>query len=401
MGENNVTPSHVKFKNGTVQHQYGENVNIEQLSQNRLSEATCKKYAVYFFNCKKCHEQPPEGHELDGATFEYVGGGYAEHKYGKYVNDRKLSQNRKSTATCKKYAVYYYNCEWCHEQPPEGHARYKKTFKYEAGGYAEHKYGKYVNIIKLSQNRISAATCTKYAVYYYNCKWCHEQAPIESEYHERTFKFKQGGLKPHEFKRKIISEDTLASTATCTEPARYYYTCTNCTAIWSNEENSFANDKVPTPPATGGDTDGTFTDGEALGHSMDSFDFAEGKCKTCGRPVLKCGETPSITHVGKKQLLTYTEPNRVKFNSYKVNITFGLQMNDSGTNRNTLVIFLPGASQTHTILHGDYPFTSDYDADILTVESSQQISANGDNLTKYWANTTLLNSLKDIIQRVH
>ena len=81
----------------------------------------------------------------------------------------------------------------------------------------------------------------------------------------------------HDFTAEIVSENTLATAATCTSAAKYYYSCSVCGAVDSAEDAD------------------TFENGDALGHAWnggvvttDPSCTAEGvKTYTCGT----CGET--------------------------------------------------------------------------------------------------------------
>ena len=81
----------------------------------------------------------------------------------------------------------------------------------------------------------SEATCTEPAKYYYSCT-CGEKG---------TETFADGNALGHTFDRKVATSEYLVSEANCTEPAKYYYSC-KC-----GEKGTE-----------------TFTDGTALGHTF-------------------------------------------------------------------------------------------------------------------------------------
>lgn len=64
----------------------------------------------------------------------------------------------------------------------------------------------------------TTATCTKPCTYYYSCD-CGEKG---------TDTFIDGDTKPHYFTKEIISDKYLCSEATKKEPAKYYYACWAC-----------------------------------------------------------------------------------------------------------------------------------------------------------------------------
>ena len=61
----------------------------------------------------------------------------------------------------------------------------------------------------------SEATCTTKAIYYYSC--------VCGEKDTETFEY--GELAPHVFDQKVATAEYLASEATCTQKATYYYSC--------------------------------------------------------------------------------------------------------------------------------------------------------------------------------
>ena len=82
----------------------------------------------------------------------------------------------------------------------------------EYGELAEHVYDKQVAI---AEYLASAATCTQKATYYYSC--------VCGEKDTETFEY--GELAPHVFDQKVATAEYLASEATCTHKATYYYSC--------------------------------------------------------------------------------------------------------------------------------------------------------------------------------
>ena len=80
------------------------------------------------------------------------------------------------------------------------------------GELAEHVYDKQVAI---AEYLASAATCTHKATYYYSCE-CGAKG---------TETFEYGELAPHVFDQKVATAEYLASEATCTQKATYYYSC--------------------------------------------------------------------------------------------------------------------------------------------------------------------------------
>ena len=93
----------------------------------------------------------------------------------------------------------------------------------------------------------SAATCTEPAKYYYSCA-CGDKG---------TSTFSHGEALGHSFTKELVSAERLFKEATCTEPAKYWYSCERCDDIG----------------------DSVFEHGEALGHDIDE---STGVCKREG-----------------------------------------------------------------------------------------------------------------------
>ncbi len=90
----------------------------------------------------------------------------------------------------------------------------------------------------------TAATCTDKAVYYKFCTVCGKSS--EGTVGEATF---EGSALGHDFTKEVIDEAHLATAATCTAKATYYYGCSRC-------------DKIGTD---------TFENGEVLAHNFGAW----------------------------------------------------------------------------------------------------------------------------------
>ena len=145
-------------------------------------------------------------------------------------------------ATCTEAARYYYSCT-CGE---------KGTQTFASGNALGHSFTNYV-----SDNN---ATCTADGTKTAKCDrdGCNATDTIADE----------GSKLPHTFDKQVATEQYLASAATCTEAARYYYSCT------CGEKGTQ-----------------TFASGNALGHSY-SADWSHNQTEhwhaaTCGHDVEK------------------------------------------------------------------------------------------------------------------
>lgn len=81
----------------------------------------------------------------------------------------------------------------------------------------------------------TAATCTAKATYYYSCE-CGESEK------SATHTFEAGELAAHVFDKQVY-EGCLATEATCTAAATYYYSCV-CGEIEKNPDHTFASDEM-------------------------------------------------------------------------------------------------------------------------------------------------------------
>lgn len=83
----------------------------------------------------------------------------------------------------------------------------------------------------------SAATCTSPATYYYECSRCGKTG---------TDVFTYGDKLPHQFTAKIVSNTTKKSDATYDSPAVYYYSCSQCGAVSGSSTFTYGT-TVPRP----------------------------------------------------------------------------------------------------------------------------------------------------------
>jgi len=231
---------HVKYGN-TIPHTYDQkNTDAKYLA----SAATCTKKATYYYSCT-CGAK-------GSTTFE--SGSTLPHTYDQKNTDSKYLA---SAATCTKKATYYYSCT-CGE---------KGSTTFESGSTLPHTYDQKNTDVKYLA---SAATCTKKATYYYSCT-CgakgsatfesgdlapHSFTVLQTSETEHWYKcanctatsgheahkggaatctekaecsvchVKYGNTIPHTYDQKNTDAKYLASVATCTKKATYYYSCT-------------------------------------------------------------------------------------------------------------------------------------------------------------------------------
>ena len=165
------------------------------------------------------------------------------HAFDKHV----ITDEYKATdATCTEAATYYYSCS-CGE---------KETETFTSGNALGHSFTNYV-----SDNN---ATCTQDGTKTAKCDRCDETdtiKDIDSKLH-------------HSYTEQIVSEEYLATPATCTEKATYYYSC-KC-----GEKGTE-----------------TFTSGNALGHSFTNYvSDNNATCTQDGTKTAKCDRC-SVTDI--------------------------------------------------------------------------------------------------------
>lgn len=249
-------------KTYTITHMY---VNDTTVTGALKSKATCTKKAVYYKSCSKCKE-------LGTGTFE--SGNPAAHAYTVKSTDQtyfaseatcstpakyyyscsgcgkkgtttfiygdvlphdftakvEADNTRKSEADCQSPAVYYYSCTMCGKVDKSKDA---KTYTY--GGVGTHSYTKQDTS---SGYLMSEASCTSPAKYYYSCAVCGKKG---------TETFTYGKKLPHDFSVQVVNESTMKEGANCVSPAVYYYSCSNCGTIDRSEDaKTFTSGKAGT-----------------------------------------------------------------------------------------------------------------------------------------------------------
>ena len=192
------------------------------------AEATCISGKIYYYKCTKCSEK---------GTETYTAGDALGHTYGEPTftwsedltsatatfkctsNDDTKTINAVITTEIIKEAT-------CEE---EGEIKYTATVKLNGNEYTENRTKEipasgheYTEQLTTSTYLASEATCTAPATYYYKCERCTDKGETTYEYGEAL---------DHEFTEVIEDEEHLVSEATCTTPAIYYYDCIRCDVI--------------------------------------------------------------------------------------------------------------------------------------------------------------------------
>ena len=267
---------------------------FEEIADNAFlkSEATCTKKAEYYRSCA-CGEKgsetfeygSPLGHIL--SDWEIVkqptesekglktrnctrtGCDYSENEdIPALVHTHKFTEKAAtdkflvSAATCTEKATYYYSCT-CGKKGSE-------TFEY--GSPLEHMFGdwKVVKQPTESEEGLKTRTCNRTGCDYSES----ENIPMLSH--------------THKFTAEIASDKYLATAATCTEKATYYYSC-----------------------ACGEKSSETFEFGSPLGHTFSNY-ISDGNatCTEDGTKTAKCNRCDkknTVKDIDSKLHHSYTE----------------------------------------------------------------------------------------------
>ena len=259
----------------------------------KATDATCTEAATYYYSCE-CGEK-------GAGTFGY--GSPLGHSFTNYVSDNNATctQDGTKTAVCDR--------DGCNA----------KDTVTDTGSKLPHTFDKQVANEKYL---VSAATCTESAKYYYSCS-CGEKGTetftsgnalghsFTNYVSDHNATCTQDGTKtavcdrdgcnakdtvtdtgsklPHTFDKQVANEKYLASAATCTESAKYYYSC-----------------------SCGEKGTETFTYGVAKGHTevidrakaatCTESGLTEGKhCSVCNTVLVKQNVVPAKGHTYSKE----------------------------------------------------------------------------------------------------
>ncbi len=147
----------------------------------KATDATCTEAATYYYSCS-CGEKGTE-------TFGY--GSPLGHSFTNYVSDNNATCTQDSTKTAK--------CDRCNE----------KNTVIAIGTKLGHSFTNYVsdNNATCTQDGTKTAVCDR--------DGCNAKDTVTDT----------GSKLPHTFDKQVANEKYLASAATCTESAKYYYSC--------------------------------------------------------------------------------------------------------------------------------------------------------------------------------
>ena len=189
---------------------------------------------------------------LSGAIVGLVG--CNENHTHSFTEQKVERQYLASEATCTEAAKYYYSCA-CGE---------KGSSTFESGNALGHDFGEWVTVKESTEKEkgLKTRTCVRTGCGYY------ENAEIPELAHT------------HSFTEQKVEQQYLASEATCTEAAKYYYSC-----------------------ACGEKGSSTFESGNALGHDFGEWTIVDSKkTRKCMRNGCGYSETEEILQEGSKGL---------------------------------------------------------------------------------------------------
>ena len=286
---------------------HNHNYNLELVSEAaKASSATCTAKATYYYSCQ-CGA-------LSTDTFEY--GEVRAHTF-----TGNSTQYKASDATCSVRATYYKTCSSCGIQGSE-------TFE---SGLAD---GPHPGTTVPTYVKLNETQHTKKNI----CTACSNEVSSSAENHT----FNENNTcslcdeHVHNYTVKHVDDKHLATPASCTAAAKYYYSCTcddngtetfeNGVALSHNEAGKIVEDKyfksdatclTPTTyykSCTGCGLKGTdtFTVGQALGHIEQIVSGYAATCTTTGLTdgvtCSRCNEIVKmqviINALGHKEIIT-------------------------------------------------------------------------------------------------
>ncbi len=187
--------------------------------------ATCDKNERYYVYCTVCHASSKG---VDGVedTFENWGSAL-QHSYQDIVDEKDLTKNIVSVATCTAKAVYNKSCANCGDVSDD-------TFTY--GEMLDHDYSETKQDMA---HRITEATCNSNASYWYDCKVCNSNAKLidKSEMTDEEIAALKYEIKGFDKDNHTDLETIPVKNPTCTEAGYSAYEhCSACNKDFGKKE---------------------------------------------------------------------------------------------------------------------------------------------------------------------
>lgn len=187
-------------------HTYNQKDNIHL-----MSKATCKRNAMYYYNCK-CGAR--------GTASYFALNTKLDHDYSAQIQSDNALINK---ATCTESASYVYSCVYCNAADPD----VTNTYFYGSPNEQNHTglYKKYSLVNELYHDYVSV------------CSECgHEENPVQEAHvlnatsikNEYVCSICKLDVHVHNYENEIVSEYYLYKAATCTNPIAQYFKSCDC-----------------------------------------------------------------------------------------------------------------------------------------------------------------------------
>ena len=173
-----------------------------------------------------------------------------EHAFDKQVTSSKFVVRE---ATCLEVAVYYYSCS-CGEAGEETF-EYGEPLGHDFSAWESNSNNTHTRICSRDESHTETGNCSG------GTRTCAQKAVCE------TCETEYGTTDAHVFDQQIVSDTYKYRSATCTAPAKYYYSC-ECGAKGTT----------------------TFNNGEALGHDWRPWSKSYLAGSVHGRTCYRCSD---------------------------------------------------------------------------------------------------------------
>ncbi len=200
-------------------HDYTQKIIDEAHEHNKV--ATCTNAPYYWFDCSRCDKNAKDETDFvkypaDSLYYEN-GTGEGHNWEGRVYSEDYDFLVLATAATCIENETYYVYCTKCHASS-KGIEGVEDTFE-NWGSALQHSYQDIVDEKDLTKNIVSVATCTAKAVYNKSCANCGDVS-------DNTFTY--GEMLDHVYSEKKQDMGHRITEATCSSNASYWYDCEDC-----------------------------------------------------------------------------------------------------------------------------------------------------------------------------
>ncbi len=155
-----------------------------------------------------------------------------------YTKKLRTEEYLEAAANCEHANIYWYACSRCErsaEEITEGEVytgvkdeNNQIVLSYLNGEVREHNW-----VMEVADEYLaSGATCTAAAKYYYHCSY------EDCDAKDTTRTFSNGSSLGHDFTEQITDDAHLVSAADCVNGSKYYYDCSRCEENAKDDANS-------------------------------------------------------------------------------------------------------------------------------------------------------------------